>query len=75
MGLGMLRQLLLFIPLVILLPIAYGIDGAWFAGPVADTLAFLVTIILLIVEIRKLSNIGQTKVQHRNYSRAYSQNA
>jgi putative MATE family efflux protein len=75
MSLGMLRQLFLFIPLIILLPITYGIDGAWFAGPVADTLAFLVTIILLIVEIRKLSNIGQTKVQHRNYSRAYSQNA
>lgn len=46
---SLVRDLICFIPLVLTLPIAYGIDGALWSAPCADIVAILVTIPLLIV--------------------------
>lgn len=55
--LGGLRQLFLLIPLLFILPEEFGILGVWYATPVADGLAILISMTLLIPEMRRLSNI------------------
>ena len=47
------RDLLIFVPLVIILPKYYGIIGVLFAAPIADVLGMLVTIILVVVFFKK----------------------
>ncbi len=55
--LGLSRQFIFLIPLVLLLPGFIGISGVWFAFPIADTLATLVTGIWLFYEVRHLNKI------------------
>ena len=52
--LGMSRQILFLIPLVLLLPLAFGLNGVWFAFPIADGLATLVTVLWLALDLKKL---------------------
>ena len=53
--LSMLRQLLLLIPLIILLPMFFGLDGVLFAGPAADITSAVIVICFVVPEMRKLS--------------------
>ena len=53
------RDLLFFIPLVIILPKFYGIKGVLYAAPIADFLGFLVTVPMLIIFFK---NLGKEKV-------------
>lgn len=53
MMLSLTRQILFLLPMIILLPIIFGIEGIMYAGPVADGSAFLVSIAFLIRELRK----------------------
>lgn len=50
------RQVLLLIPSIIILPRFFGLNGIWYAGPVADILASLWTASWLFIEIRQLNN-------------------
>jgi putative MATE family efflux protein len=52
--LSMSRQILFLIPLAIILPRFFGVEGVWFAFPCSDLLAFTITTILLVREIRHL---------------------
>ena len=45
--LGITRQLLCLMPLIVVLPIFFGIDGIMFAGPIADFLAACISIVLI----------------------------
>jgi len=56
--LSLSRQMLLLIPSLIILGSIFGLNGILYAGPVADGLAFLVTITMLIIEIK---NLGKSK--------------
>ncbi|ACL20677.1 putative MATE family efflux protein [Desulfitobacterium sp. LBE] len=51
--LSLSRQVLLFIPLLLLLPRFYKIEGVWITAPIADGLAVLVTGTFLFFELRK----------------------
>ena len=42
--LSLLRQVVLLIPLVIILPRFFQLNGIWFSGPVSDSLAFGITV-------------------------------
>lgn len=55
--LSMTRQVIFLIPLVLILPLFFGLDGILFAGPAADSIAFIVTIILIAQEMRKLKKM------------------
>lgn len=44
---SVLRQILLFIPLLLILPPIFGFDGIWYAYPVSDVLSFIITGIVL----------------------------
>ena len=48
------RQVLFFIPAVLLLPLYFNLQGVWMAFPAADILAFIVTYFLVRGEMRLL---------------------
>lgn len=48
------RQVLFLIPLVIVLPLYFGLNGIWIAFPLADSLSAVVTFFMLLPQLRKL---------------------
>lgn len=55
--LGLSRQFILLIPLVLLLPRFFALQGVWFSFPIADLLATAITAIWVLFEIRNLNRI------------------
>ncbi len=53
--LSTLRQIVLLIPLILVLPQFFGLDGVLYAGPIADALAFCVVAAFIVREMRKLN--------------------
>ena len=39
------RQVLFLLPLIVIFPIFFGIDGVMYAGPIADTSAFVLAVV------------------------------
>lgn len=52
------RQILFLIPLLLILPRIYGLYGIWYAAPTADLIAFMVTTIFIIKELKSLPKDG-----------------
>ena len=52
--LSMLRQLLLLIPLLLILPLFFGLDGVLYAGPAADIGSAGVVFLFVVPEMKKL---------------------
>ena len=48
--LSLARQIIFFIPAALLLPLALGVEGVLWTGPVADGLAFVMSLALLLYE-------------------------
>jgi putative MATE family efflux protein len=59
--LSMLRQFIVLIPCMLLFGKLWGLWGVVAAGPTADGFAFLITGIMIIFELRKLSREGAQK--------------
>jgi len=57
--LSLTRQVLFLIPLLLVLPKIWNIDGVWWSMPVSDALASLVTAILLFFQLRKFKTTGE----------------
>lgn len=55
--LSMLRQLLLLIPLILILPLSLGLEGILYAGPVADITSAIIVSQFVIYEMRKLNKV------------------
>ena len=54
--LALTRQTFLLIPLTLLLPLRFGIMGVLLAGPVADFSAFMLSVVLVGIELKKQKN-------------------
>jgi len=52
--LSILREVLFFIPLMLIMSGLFGLDGVWVSRPLSDLLAFLVTLMLISRELRRL---------------------
>lgn len=52
----LLRQIILFIPILLILPKIFGVIGIWAASPLTDGIILITTIILLIAEYRNMGN-------------------
>jgi putative MATE family efflux protein len=52
--LSLLRQLLILLPLIILLPYMGGLTGIWAAGPVSDVISTAITCFVVAAELRLL---------------------
>ena len=48
--LSLVRQIIFFVPAALLLPLALGVDGVLWTGPVADGLAFILSLVFLVYE-------------------------
>jgi Na+-driven multidrug efflux pump len=51
--LSLTRQIIFLLPLLLLLPLAFGIDGLMYAGPIADFIAAAVSAVLVVRELRR----------------------
>ncbi len=52
MFLSLLRQVILLVPLMLVMPGFFGLDGVWFAQPIADGIAFIITLTFVSREIK-----------------------
>jgi Na+-driven multidrug efflux pump len=52
--LSLSRQILFFIPLLLILPHFWGAEGVWRAAPISDFLAVCLSAILMFFEMRSL---------------------
>ena len=57
--LSLTRQVFFLVPLLLLLPRLWGLDGLLFAAPVADFIAFVTSALTMRSELRRLANAGQ----------------
>ncbi len=54
-SLSLSRQLLFLIPMLLVLPSLYGVDGVWYSMPVADTISSVVTAIIMALFMRRIN--------------------
>lgn len=54
MVISILRQVILLIPLYIIIPQFWGIDGIWYAAPISDFASVFITAAVIYAEMRKL---------------------
>lgn len=52
--LSLTRQIIFFVPLLLILPLFMGVDGCIYVGPIADFMAAMVTILMAFLEFRKM---------------------
>ena len=58
--LSLSRQVIFLIPAIVILSSIFGLNGILYAGPVADGMAFLISLILLTIEIKHLKRKNGT---------------
>jgi len=51
--LSLSRQMLFLLPMLIALPLFFGVDGIWFALPLSDLIAAVVAAVMIVIYIRK----------------------
>ncbi len=52
MFLSMSRQIIYFLPLLVILPLFMGIEGVFYVGPIADAIAVVTTAVFVVRELR-----------------------
>jgi putative MATE family efflux protein len=60
MLLALSRQVIVLIPMLLILPRIFGLNGVWMAAPVSDTISSMLTAVFLTLELKKL-NFQQNK--------------
>jgi Na+-driven multidrug efflux pump len=61
---NMTRQLLFFIPNMFILSSKLGLQGLLYAGPVSDSMAAVVVLILLITEMHRINGLIKEQKLH-----------
>lgn len=56
--LSLTRQIILFIPFLIILPKFFGIDGIIYTGPIADLLSSIIAIVMVIAEFKSMDKLA-----------------
>ncbi|SHK06732.1 putative efflux protein, MATE family [Clostridium cavendishii DSM 21758] len=59
--LSLLRQVIILIPMLIILPKFLGLTGVWLSGPIADFTSSVITGVFLFREFNKLTNLQNQK--------------
>lgn len=55
--LSMTRQVLFLVPLLIIMPMFFGIEGIMYTAPISDTLAFIFSITMAFFEFKKMRKL------------------
>lgn len=53
--LSLLRQIIVLLPLILLMPHLFKLDGIWMAGPTADFISFIITTLMITLEIKRMN--------------------
>ena len=53
--LSLLREIVLSVPLILFLPVLFGVVGPLFAGPVADVVSFVAAVFMVRYTMKQLS--------------------
>ncbi len=61
--LSLLRQVIILIPLLLILPNHFGLTGVWMCAPISDGISSIVTAIFIYREINKLGREKSYKVK------------
>lgn len=61
--LSLTRQVIFLLPLLIVLPMFFGIDGVMYAGPIADFVAAALSGVMVLVEFRLMRRQEQAELQ------------
>lgn len=56
------RQFLFLVPLLLILPYIFGIDGIMFAGPIADFAALVMAVFLVTNEFKEMKKLEKNKI-------------
>ena len=59
--LSLTRQVIFLVPLLLILPVWFGMKGIMFAAPLADFLAFVTTMILIRSEMKKMRELERSE--------------
>ena len=54
----MLRQLFLFVPAMIILPMIFGVKAVWFAEPLVDLIMIIAGVIMMFGELNRMDKIS-----------------
>lgn len=57
------RDIIFFVPLVLLLPKSMGVMGALWAAPIADLLGMIISVILIVLFFKKLIPVNEEEVE------------
>lgn len=63
--LSMSRQMIFLLPLLVVLPVYYGVDGVWASLPLSDTLAAVVAVTMMVIYMRKFKQMHLENVKAR----------
>ena len=55
------RQILFIVPLLIIMPLFWGLDGVLYAGPISDFLAAVISSALIITEVRSMTTLQKAQ--------------
>ena len=68
MFLSLLRQVIVLIPMLLIMPRIFGLTGVWMSGPIADLSASIVTALFLFQEMRHLNDSHQLESENKKVS-------
>ena len=51
--LSLTRQVLMLIPLLVILPNYYGVEGVWYSMPISDLVAAMLTVVTLMLQFKE----------------------
>lgn len=57
--LSLTRQILFLLPLLLILPLFFGIDGVMYAGPISDFTAAILAVAFSLAELRRMKSLEQ----------------
>ena len=63
MGLSLLREFVLSVPLAIVLPIFFGVEGALYSAPIADIGSMIAVVIMSVIMLRELKEKEESSMQ------------
>lgn len=64
MFLSLSRQVIVLIPLLLILPPIFKLDGVWMAGPASDFIASVITAVFIVIEMKHLDKLhGDVSLQ------------
>lgn len=68
MFISLLRQVILLIPLMLILPRIWGVDGIWIAQPISDFIATVITGIMLVKQFKevKIEELGKEQEEKKS---------